>query len=81
MASGSGVTIVLHAESMPLLPGAARLAAGGHVTGGCKRNKSYLADKVAVSKSGQRGSVEVAFDPQTSGGLLIALAEGKTASG
>ncbi len=73
MASGSGVTIVLRADSMPLLPGAARLAAGGHITGGCKRNKSYLADKVAIGPSVTPDQVEIAFDPQTSGGLLIAL--------
>jgi selenide,water dikinase len=75
MASGSNVTIVLQADSMPLLPGAAKLAAGGHLTGGCKRNKTYLADKVAISPSVAPDQVEVAFDPQTSGGLLIALAQ------
>jgi selenide,water dikinase len=73
MASGSGVTIVLQADSMPLLPGAARLAARGHLTGGCKRNKGYLADTVAIGRSVAPEQAEVAFDPQTSGGLLIAL--------
>ncbi|NIM21191.1 MAG: selenide, water dikinase SelD, partial [Candidatus Latescibacteria bacterium] len=34
-----------------------------------------LKDKVTVDKSIREGVVEVAFDPQTSGGLLIALAK------
>jgi selenide,water dikinase len=49
------------------------LAEEGHLTGGCKRNRAYLQDKVAVEGSIATGLVEVAFDPQTSGGLLIAL--------
>lgn len=73
MASGSGVTIVLRAAALPLLPGVARLAAGGYLTGGCKRNRSYLAGKVAVRRAVAEAIADVAFDPQTSGGLLIAL--------
>jgi selenide,water dikinase len=73
MASGSGVTIVLESTLLPLLPGAASLAEEGHLTGGCKRNRAYLQDKVTIDGSVPAGLVEVAFDPQTSGGLLIAL--------
>lgn len=73
MASGSGVTLMLRSARLPLLPGAARLAARGYLTGGCKRNRSYLAGKVAIGRSVAADLVEVAFDPQTSGGLLIAL--------
>ena len=73
MAAGSDVTIVLESTSLPLLPGAVQLAEEGHVTGGCRRNRAYLQDKVTVSESVRPGLVEVGFDPQTSGGLLIAL--------
>ena len=73
MASGSGVTVVLESAKLPLLPGAARLAARGYLTGGCKRNRSYLDGHVAVARSVPKDLEEVAFDPQTSGGLLIAL--------
>jgi len=75
MAAGSGVTIVLEAGKLPLLRGARRLAEQGCLTGGCKRNRDYLSDKVSVDRSVPKGLVEVAFDPQTSGGLLIALPE------
>jgi selenide, water dikinase len=77
MASGSGVTLVLRSDTLPLLPGAARLAAGGYLTGGCKRNRSYLDGKISVARSVAKDLEEVAFDPQTSGGLLIALPEAK----
>jgi selenide,water dikinase len=76
MAAGSGVTIVLDSAVLPLLPGAAELAEEGHLTGGCQRNRAYLEDKVSVDEGVRPGLVEVAFDPQTSGGLLIALPQG-----
>jgi len=73
MAAGSEVTIVLESTTLPLLPGAVNLAEEGHLTGGCRRNRAYLEDKVVVDPSVRPGLVEISFDPQTSGGLLIAL--------
>jgi selenide, water dikinase len=73
MAMGSGMTIRLQATALPLLPGARRLALEGYITGGCKRNRTYLADKVQVASAVPQDVNEVAFDPQTSGGLLIAV--------
>jgi selenide,water dikinase len=75
MASGSSVTLVIEASKMPLLHGAPRLAEKGYITGGCKRNRDYLDDKMAIEPSLREGLVEVAIDPQTSGGLLIAVAK------
>jgi selenide,water dikinase len=80
MASGSGVTLELEATSLPVLPDALRLAEEGHVTGGCRRNREYLQDKIAIEPSVGAGHVEVAFDPQTSGGLLIAVPGGEAAA-
>ena len=73
MAMGSGVSLVLDSATLPLLPGAARLAGRGFLTGGCKRNRAYLADKVIVDSAVRAEIEEIAFDPQTSGGLLVAL--------
>jgi selenide, water dikinase len=73
MAGGSGVTVVLTAAVLPVLPGAVRLAEAGTLTGGGTRNRDYLRDKVSIAPALRRGLVDVAFDPQTSGGLLIAL--------
>jgi selenide,water dikinase len=73
MAMGSGVTIVLESGRLPLLRGAARLARAGCLTGGCTRNREYLKNKIIIDRSIREDLVEIAFDPQTSGGLLIAL--------
>jgi selenide,water dikinase len=73
MAMGSGVTLRIRSSALPLLPGALRLALEGYITGGCKRNRAYLADKVQVSPHVPQDLNEVAFDPQTSGGLLMAV--------
>jgi selenide,water dikinase len=73
MAMGSGISIVLDSTALPLLPGALRLASKGFLTGGCQRNRAYLEDKVVVERTVNAPLVEAAFDPQTSGGLLIAL--------
>jgi selenide,water dikinase len=73
MAMGSKLTLRLQAQALPLLPGALRLSLEGYITGGCKRNRAYLADKVQVAASVPQDRNEVAFDPQTSGGLLIAI--------
>ena len=75
MARGSGVTLVIEAAKLPLLRSAPRLAEKGYITGGCKRNKEYLDDKMTIDKSIREGLVQVALDPQTSGGLLIAVAK------
>lgn len=75
MASGSGVTLVIDSAKLPVLPSARRLAEKGYVTGGCKRNKEYLDEKITIDRSIREGLVQVALDPQTSGGLLIAVAK------
>jgi selenide,water dikinase len=74
MASASGVTLRFAAAVLPVLSEARALAAAGELTGGCTRNRRYLADKVGVDPALPADLVEVAFDPQTSGGLLIAVA-------
>jgi selenide,water dikinase len=73
MASGSSVTLVLESAKLPLLPDALDLAEKGILTGGCQRNRAYLQDKVSIEPGVSVGLTEVAFDPQTSGGLLIAV--------
>ena len=76
MAMGSGVHA---ASSIRCGPAAAPWCAcdwprTGFLTGGCQRNRAYLVDKVVIAPR-SRLDRDVAFDPQTSGGLLIAVAE------
>jgi selenide, water dikinase len=74
IAERSGVVLCLDAERLPLYPGAAAAAAAGTRTGGDARNHQYLGDKVDL---GSDQVIEaIAFDPQTSGGLLAAVDRG-----
>ncbi len=73
MARGAGVTIRLWIGDIPLMPGVRELIADGMVPAGCYRNRDHYAPLVAGGDAA--GEVLLPFfDPQTSGGLLIALA-------
>jgi selenide,water dikinase len=72
MAERSGVRIVLEASTFPALPGAIAAARRGLKTGGDQRNRDYVAG--AVERNGLADDLAaLAFDPQTSGGLLVSL--------
>ena len=73
MAAGSDVTFLLHAESFPLLSGAAELADMGVIPAGMYRNLDYVGGQLAVEPDVPRRLTDIAADPQTSGGLLVAL--------
>ncbi len=73
MARGSEATLRIESGSLPLLPDLEALVADGHLTGGCRRNRSYLEGKVSVAERVGPAFREAAYDPQTSGGLLIAV--------
>jgi selenide, water dikinase len=72
MAERSGVSIVLEAEALPALPGALAAARRGLVTGGDQRNREYVAGAVDLGELAEEVAA-LAFDPQTSGGLLVSL--------
>lgn len=75
MASGSGVTIRLNSRAIPVLDGAKELAEMGIIPAGAYRNLDYVKSRLAVADGVQQVWVDLIADPQTSGGLLIALAE------
>lgn len=73
MAEGSGTTIVLDLERLPLLAGAAKLARKPYLTRASASNAAYVAR--GLRKEGKLDPVrlEFCFDAQTSGGLFISL--------
>ena len=75
MAVGSGVTMVFEESDLPLLPGVLEQCRAGMMPGGGLRNREYYAPSVRISEEVSDEIATVAFDPQTSGGLLIALPE------
>ena len=75
VARQSDATLVFDLDALPLLPDAARFAAEGVVTGGGNRNVAHLGDRVRIEGDPDQALVDVFYDPQTSGGLLIAVPE------
>lgn len=73
MAVGAGVTLRLVFDRVPVMGGVAGLIGDGLVPAGCYRNRDHYSPHLA-----EAGGDELLplFDPQTSGGLLIALPPG-----
>ena len=80
MADGSGVTLLIEESDLPLLPGALELSREGMIPGGGRRNREFYGPGVKVSEEVADEMAEIVFDPQTSGGLLIALSESEAHS-
>ena len=75
MAQGSSCTIHLTADQVPYHPEALELADMGFLPAGAYRNRSYAEAGVTCRREIPRPLMDLFFDPQTSGGLLIALPE------
>jgi selenide, water dikinase len=77
MAERSDVKIVLDGQSLPALPGALAAARRGLKTGADQRNRDYV--RGSLSLDGLSDDLAtLAFDPQTSGGLLVTLPAAKS---
>jgi selenide,water dikinase len=73
MAHGSKVNIRVHAAQVPVFEEALVFAKRGYLTQGDVSNREYTRGAVSLDKGVSSEMVQVMFDPQTSGGLLIAL--------
>jgi len=73
MADGSGTTLRFDVHTLPLLPEAVHLAGEGMNPGGANDNRAFLSGHVRVDGALDPNLERVLYDPQTSGGLLIAL--------
>jgi len=77
MACASKVTIQIDAAEVPLLDGALELAAQGMLTSGDKTNREYVGTDVEIDAAVNENLVKLLYDPQTAGGMLIAIAENR----
>ncbi len=75
MASGSNKSIELYTDSIPLIEGALAFASMGIIPEGMYNNLDYLNDKFIYKNNLPQNRKDLMLDPQTSGGLLIALPE------
>jgi selenide,water dikinase len=79
MALASGVTLEIEAKRVPLLPGALEAVAAGALPAGLKNNFDFAACDVEPAGGTDPAILELLYDPQTAGGLLIALSESDAA--
>ena len=72
MAEGSGVQIELASGAVPLFDQVLDMARLGIIPAGSYRNLDFFGPRVAADEDLEPGMLDALYDPQTSGGLLIA---------
>ena len=72
LTAASRVDAVIALERVPLLAGALEASVAGDQPGGLGTNRSYLAAHLSIEADGDP-RLDLLFDPQTSGGLLVSL--------
>ena len=73
MALGSGASLRFFASAVPLLPGALECVGRGLIPGGLNNNYDFASCCVQVTGNVPQTLQTILYDPQTSGGLLIAV--------
>jgi selenide,water dikinase len=74
IASASGVSLHFDSRSIEGLDGALECVRRGFIAGGLRKNREFIGDGVRFSKGVSQDLQQLLFDPQTSGGLLAAVA-------
>ena len=74
LAAGSGVSLRFDSSKLEWIDGALDCARAGHLAGGLKNNRDFLGGCVEFAPGVPADVQTLLFDPQTSGGLLVALA-------
>ena len=73
MALASEVTLTLEMSRLPALPGAVELAGAGYRNRAITTNRQFVEPMMKIQGEIDRVRLELAFDAQTSGGLLISI--------
>ena len=74
MALASNVSLRFHINQIPLLEGALDCIRAGNIPGGLKNNRDFAECVVGYEEGIPEELKTILFDPQTAGGLLIAVA-------
>jgi selenide,water dikinase len=75
IAMASGVTLEIDSSRIRLLPGALDAVRAGAIPGGLNNNREFASCTVDVLSDLDPALLDLLYDPQTSGGLLISLPE------
>jgi selenide,water dikinase len=73
-ASVQAVSFEISYGAFAYLPGAEQAARDGHISSGLKNNRAFVGDCVEFAANVPAAYRDLLFDPQTSGGLLVAIA-------
>jgi len=77
MIDHSDVGMVIQASAVPFFAEARKFAELGMIPGGLHRNRDFRINMVTIEKAVPAYLADILFDPQTSGGLLIAVSAEK----
>lgn len=75
MVEGTDTSIMIYSDQVPVIAEAVEFAKMGLVPGGTRRNRDFRSNMVDIAKDVPNYLVDVLFDPQTCGGLLISVPE------
>ena len=73
MARASHCRVSLDAKNVPVLQGALDYAAMGLIPGGAHANRKFFGSWITTAPGLVQETVDVIFDPQTSGGLVLGI--------
>ena len=73
MIEGTDVGMIIYSEKVPYFPEAKEYAEMGMVPGGTARNRDFRLKMVDIDKNVSKIMIDILFDPQTSGGLLMSV--------
>ena len=73
MALGSGSQVILHFDKLPFYNDALHMYRKGETTGSNTPNQKLVEKHLQIKKSLSRHEEQLLYDPQTSGGLLLAV--------
>ncbi len=73
MAAASQVGLVIQSKAIPIFPEAMEYAKIGLVPGGAHSNRQFFSCRVEVHSNVPELLLDILYDPQTSGGLLVSL--------
>jgi selenide, water dikinase len=79
MASASGMSLKLYKNRIPFISEAKEYASMGLVPAGSYNNRKYLEGKYSINNV-EDWLMDILFDPQTSGGLLVSCSESTAAA-
>jgi len=74
MIEDSRVGMVINAGAVPLFDGLQEISELGILPAGLHRNRQFRSDVIEIDSACPEWQIDVLFDPQTAGGLLIAVA-------